>query len=153
MNCVASGSPLTSADETSMSSRSARGSSMAESGIECTWPTCGKTFKSKSDYNHHCKSHTRPFKCSTCTARHATKRQLDRHVNERHTQIERYYCTVRSCRRSMIDDGKPFPREDNCRKHMRNAHHMSEEQARICEMDEETKRIRRERKAGRRSGS
>lgn len=53
----------------------------------------------------------------------------------------------------MIDDGKPFPREDNCRKHMRNAHHMSEEQARICEMDEETKRIRRERKAGRRSGS
>jgi hypothetical protein len=29
---------------------------------------------------------------------------------------------------------------------MRNAHHMNEEQARICEMDEDTKSIRRERR-------
>jgi hypothetical protein len=43
-----------------------------------------------------------------------------------------------------------FPCEDNCRKHMRKVHRFSEEQVRICDMDEETKRVRRGRKMGRR---
>src|ERR1700737_3776545 len=98
--------------------------------------------------SHHCKAHTRPFKCSTCLSRHTTKRQVDRHVNDYHDQKERYFCTVFTCKRSMTGRSKPFSREDNCRKHMRRAHRFTDDQARTCYMDELTKNIRRKRKFG-----
>ena len=65
---------------------------------------------------------------------------------------EKYYCTLTTCKRSLERLGKPFPRDDGCRRHMRKAHGMTEEQVRDVGMDEETRRIRSERKLGRRAG-
>jgi len=124
-----------------------------ESGIICAWPLCKKVFTTMADYNHHCKTHTRPFQCSICLSRHATKRQVDRHINDCHDQRERYFCTAPACKRSMAVHGKPFTREDNCRMHMRRAHRFTDDQAKICQMDELTRNIRMERKLGMRAGS
>lgn len=99
------------------------------------------------------KSHTKPYQCPFCRARHAIKPHHERHVNERHHITERYYCRVLMCERSLAGGGKPFPRMDNCRRHMEHAHKFSKEQARRCDMDEETRRIRAGRKVGRRAGS
>jgi hypothetical protein len=104
--------------------------------------------------SHHCKNHTRPFQCPSCPSRHPTKRQLHRHINERHLQTEKYFCPDPVCKRSRLKGGRPFPREDNCRKHMRTtlAHHWTGVEEVACDMDEETKRIRMERKVGKRAG-
>lgn len=48
----------------------------------------------------------------------------------------------------MIGGGKHFPREDNCRKHMRK--HGFVDREKDCEMDDQTRRIRKERKVVRR---
>jgi hypothetical protein len=137
-------------------------------GIQCTWPSCNKVFPSVHTYkcaaypfvamcstnviSHHSKSHTKPFKCTHCPARRATKRHLDRHVNENHNNLEKYYCSVAECKRSLDNGGKPFPRIENCRRHMKMVHKFIADQARLCVMDEETMRIRRERKIARRVG-
>jgi hypothetical protein len=54
----------------------------------------------------------------------------------------------------MNEGGKPFPRMENCRRHMVMVHKFVAEQvdARMCVVDEETARIRRERKIGRPGG-
>jgi len=124
----------------------------SSSSIECTWPQCGKAFKTTSDYNHHCKNHTRPFQCPSCSSRHPTKRQLHRHINACHLQTEKYYCPIPTCKRSRLKGGRPFPREDNCRKHMRTtlAHRLTSVEEVACDMDQETKRIRMERKVAKR---
>jgi hypothetical protein len=153
-----------------------RGSSPADSpsalsladGIQCTWPSCSKVFPSIHVYkfvdpslslfrvanipSHHFKNHSRPFQCVFCPARHATKRQRDRHVNERHNNTEGYYCSMLACPRSLASGGKPFPRIENCRRHMVMVHKFSAEQARSCDMDEETRRVRAGRKIGRQVG-
>jgi hypothetical protein len=120
--------------------------------------------------SHHLKYHTRPFHCPHCPLQQATKRLLHRHINERHFNTEKYYCTVESCNRSMYGDlgngGRHFTREDNCRRHLRKIHGMAgmgEElgwemarqakdggQSGVVDMDELTRRIRVERKVGRR---
>lgn len=118
--------------------------------IQCTWAACGKSFVTRGEYNHHSRNHTRPFQCISCPARHATKRQLDRHINEKHDTTEKYYCTVSTCKRSLVRQGKPFRRDDGCRKHMRRVHSMTGEQVKECDMDERTRTIRLARKVGRR---
>jgi hypothetical protein len=120
------------------------------SKIHCAWPSCQKSFESRSDYNHHCRYHNLSFQCPSCPARQATKREFDRHVNSVHVHSEKYYCTVSTCNRSLDRSGKPFSREDGCRKHMRRKHRMTDDQVLTCGMDEETKRIRRQRKVARR---
>jgi hypothetical protein len=57
------------------------------------------------------------------------------------------------CERSLAGGRKPFPRIDNCRRHMEKTHKFSKEQARFCDMDEETRRIVAGRKIGSRVGS
>jgi hypothetical protein len=121
-------------------------------GIQCTWPSCNKAFPSIHVYNHHFKNHSRPFQCGFCPARHATKRQRDRHVNERHSNTEGYYCSVLGCPRSSASGGKPFPRIENCRRHMMMVHKFTADQAKACDMDEETRKIRAGRKVGRHVG-
>jgi hypothetical protein len=137
-------------------------------GIQCTWPSCNKAFPSihvykcvisHSDhcipltkFSHHFKNHSRPFRCRFCPARHATKRQRDRHVNERHSNTEGYYCSVLGCPRSLASGGKLFPRIENCKRHMMIVHKFTADQARACDMDEETRRIRAGRRVGRRVG-
>jgi len=113
--------------------------------IECTWPSCSKPFASITEYNHHFKNHSKPFLCELCPARHATKRHLDRHVNECHSNVEKYYCPIASCKRSRIG-GRSFPRAENCRRHVVRVH--NEEG---LDMDDETRRIREARKKGRRA--
>ncbi|PMD30457.1 hypothetical protein L207DRAFT_641711 [Hyaloscypha variabilis F] len=120
--------------------------------IHCTWLSCNKKFPSIHTYNQHSKTHTKPFQCPFCQARHDSKRHRDRHINERHRNTERYYCRVPTCGRSLAGGGEAFPRPENCRRHMRDVHRFSTEQAMICDMDEETRRIRAGRKVGRRKG-
>jgi len=109
--------------------------------------------------SHHFKSHTKPFQCPHCPTRQSTKRHIDRHVNERHVNQEKYYCSAIGCKRSLNGEygfgGKHFPREENCRKHIRskhwgieNAHGRSGEIGGLAqiEMDELTKKIRKERR-------
>jgi hypothetical protein len=47
--------------------------------------------------------------------------------------------------------GKPFSREDGCRKHMRRKHRMMDDHVVDCDMDEETKKVRRQKKEARRA--
>ncbi|KAH7371810.1 hypothetical protein BKA64DRAFT_267287 [Cadophora sp. MPI-SDFR-AT-0126] len=119
--------------------------------IECTWPSCPRSFVSRTVYNHHMKSHSKPFLCSLCTARHATKRHLDRHVNERHQMVEKYYCLVDHCKRSRKSGGSAFPRAENCKRHMIKVHKLNGSQIEDSDLDEETRRIRSVRKGGRKS--
>ncbi|KAH7333278.1 hypothetical protein BKA65DRAFT_42181 [Rhexocercosporidium sp. MPI-PUGE-AT-0058] len=117
--------------------------------IDCTWSSCNKSFPTRTKYNHHSKSHTRPFQCHLCPQRYATKRHLNRHINDVHEFSERYYCSVVGCSRSEDGGGKHFSRMDLCSGHMRNRHAdgggMME-----CVMNEQTRRVRRERKMGKR---
>lgn len=123
-----------------------------ETGITCAWLGCQKVFSTVSDYNHHCKSHTRPHQCSACCARFANKRHLNRYVNECHTHAEKYYCPVATCKRSKASGRMlPFLREDNCQKHMK-THRLRGLQLIWCDMDESTKNVRLKRKIERQAG-
>ncbi|KAE9376486.1 hypothetical protein N431DRAFT_479736 [Stipitochalara longipes BDJ] len=120
-----------------------------ETGITCAWHGCQKVFSTVSDYNHHCKSHTRPHQCSMCRARFANKGHLARHVNECHTHAEKYYCPIATCKRSQSSGRMlPFLREDNCQKHIKK-HRLRGLQAKECDMDNVTKDLRKGRKARR----
>ncbi|KAF8855208.1 hypothetical protein BDZ45DRAFT_746719 [Acephala macrosclerotiorum] len=120
-------------------------SSNAATTIECTWPSCSRSFTSMTDYNHHIKNHTKPFICLHCPARHATKRHLDRHVNERHHAAEQYFCPVVGCKRSRIG-GHPFPRPENCKRHLMSVHKLDGNAAGELDMNEETRQARESRK-------
>ncbi|PMD30454.1 hypothetical protein L207DRAFT_592578 [Hyaloscypha variabilis F] len=98
--------------------------------ILCTWPTCTKSFPSRTSYNHHFLNHSRPFQCPLCTARHATKRHLSRHLNV-HLNTNVYYCSVKGCERGLGGKGKGF-RNDNCRRHLVKVHGFTAEEARRC---------------------
>ncbi|EPE33010.1 hypothetical protein GLAREA_06022 [Glarea lozoyensis ATCC 20868] len=117
--------------------------------IGCTWPLCIKSFSSMADYNHHFKNHSKPFLCTICPARHATKRHLDRHVNERHSNVENYFCSVLTCKRSRAG-GQPFRRVENCRRHVVKVHQLCDASMDGLDMDEETRRVREGRKKGKR---
>ncbi|PVH88172.1 hypothetical protein DL98DRAFT_509655 [Cadophora sp. DSE1049] len=72
-----------------------------------------------------------------CTARHATKRHLHRHVNACHTHVESYYCPVSTCKRSIENKRKmPFHRQDNCLKHVRKSHRSMDPKLQVCVVDE-----------------
>jgi hypothetical protein len=58
---------------------------------------------------------------------------------------------VSTCSRSLNKKGKPFSREDGCRKHMRRKHRMMDDHVVDCDMDEETKKVRRQKKEARRA--
>jgi hypothetical protein len=60
---------------------------------------------------------------------------------------------VSSCKASPAQGGKGFAREDNRRRHMKTQHQMNGDEGRICGMDDETKKIRRARKLGKRRGN
>ncbi|KAH6720346.1 hypothetical protein BKA61DRAFT_233413 [Leptodontidium sp. MPI-SDFR-AT-0119] len=140
----------------------------AKSLIQCDWEKCGKAFRTKTDLNHHLRYHNKSLQCPYCHLKHATKRLLDRHINERHFSTEKYYYTVTGCSRSMNggnlgNRGRHFTREDNCKRHMRNIHQLSgtdeglsgemcklgitRSPGGVVSMDESTMLIRRNRKA------
>jgi len=135
----------------SSSSSSPLSTSSQSSTIHCSWPTCQKEFKNRSDYNHHCRYHNLPFQCPSCPLRQATKSELNRHINSVHFPTEKYYCRIATCNRSLNGNGKPFSRQDGCRKHMKTRHRMTNDQVGICRAVKETKRIRRHTKEARRA--
>lgn len=121
--------------------------------IQCNFGSCKKICSSKSDFNHHYKNHSRPFKCEACSSSWATSGHLNRHMNSCHKRTEKYYCTVSGCSRSNDPKGEPvlpFWRSDTCSKHMRKVHGLGKEEAKHCAMDEATAAIRQERRRGRR---
>ncbi|KAH9211798.1 hypothetical protein DL95DRAFT_185317 [Leptodontidium sp. 2 PMI_412] len=91
------------------------------------------------------------FACPLCPKRQATKREHDRDINSVHVCSEKYYCPVVSCSRSENGAAGHFSREDGCRRHMLNKHGDRDGKME-CVMDEQTRRIRRERKMMRRRG-
>jgi hypothetical protein len=112
--------------------------------IDCTWPTCYKTFNSRASYkyfplsstsphyhlvtdnfSHHTRYHTLPHRCLHCISGFATKKELDRHVNSRHDRTEKFYCLVATCKRS-LNGGSHFSREDNCKRHMKTKHNVTD---------------------------
>ncbi|KAK0111181.1 hypothetical protein ONS95_001557 [Cadophora gregata] len=119
--------------------------------IDCTWPMCKKSFPSQAAYNHHARYHTMSFQCPLCPKRQATKREYDRHINSVHVHREKYYCPVVGCSRSEAGTGKHFPREDGCSRHMLNKHGVKAGEME-CRMDEQTRRIRKERKVRKKRG-
>lgn len=46
----------------------------------------------------------------------------------------------------MSSGGKPFPREDNCRRHMRTVHEMVGSELKVVGLDERTKDVREQRR-------
>jgi hypothetical protein len=153
LHATSSPSSVTS---TSQSSPASSSSVMTAGSISCTWPGCERSFPLRADYNHHFLNHSRPFKCPQCSARHATKRHLDRHINihlRPDLRSEMYYCSVNGCGRSVGGVGQPFGRHDNFKRHLTGQHGFSDEEAQACveaQKSEETRR-RRERGMRRRS--
>ncbi|KAH7395841.1 hypothetical protein BKA64DRAFT_754804 [Cadophora sp. MPI-SDFR-AT-0126] len=96
------------------------------SSITCSWQGCDKVFSTKVDLNHHLRYHIKRFQCPHCSLKQATKRLLDRHINERHSLTEKYYCSFEGCPRSIGgasgNGARHFTREDNCKRHMRKIH-------------------------------
>ncbi|PVH84754.1 hypothetical protein DL98DRAFT_70112 [Cadophora sp. DSE1049] len=94
--------------------------------ITCSWQGCDKVFSTKVDLNHHLRYHIKLFQCPHCSLKQATKRLLDRHINERHFLTEKYYCSFEGCPRSKEggsgNGARYFTREDNCKRHMRQIH-------------------------------
>ncbi|KAH7381880.1 hypothetical protein BKA64DRAFT_215650 [Cadophora sp. MPI-SDFR-AT-0126] len=121
------------------------------STIVCTWPQCNKPFHTRAAYNHHARYHIMSFQCPLCPKRQATKREHDRHINSVHISREKYYCPVVGCSRAEPGGGGHFSREDGCIKHMFNKHGITGGEME-CKMDEQTKKIRRERKLRKRRG-
>lgn len=77
-------------------------------------------------------------------------------MNERHSLVEKYYCPVEACKRSRVC-GNPFPRAENCRRHMMRAHRGSgcdgkgmRGVAVDVDLDEVTRDMRQARKRSRR---
>jgi hypothetical protein len=48
-------------------------------------------------------------------------------VNSVHLRTKDYYCSVATCKKSRENGGDPFPRRDNCKRHMETVHGMLEE--------------------------
>jgi hypothetical protein len=97
-----------------------------------------------TEYNHHFKNHSKPFICPHCPARQATKRHLDRHINERHNGDELYFCPVEGCKRAR--GGRGFPRTENCKRHVRKVHKEGGEERIGVDIDEKTRKASRVRK-------
>lgn len=74
-----------------------------------------------SHCSHHTRYHDRPHACEKCGKSFGTKTHLERHINDKHEQRKKYFCTVHTCQYSK-QGGKSFPRKDNWRRHMQNKH-------------------------------
>jgi len=87
---------------------------------------CHRVFDQVHKLNHHRRYHERPHLCeyAGCERKFGTKTHLDRHVNDKHDKIKKFYCTQRECPYSR-QGGKSFPRKDNWRRHMVNKHQIT----------------------------
>ncbi|KAM3066964.1 hypothetical protein ACMFMF_010013 [Clarireedia jacksonii] len=87
----------------------------------CSHPGCTRSFHRLEHLRKHAKTHSRPWKCPETTCRYhtlgwPTERELDRHVNDKHTSSPSYYkCHYDSCQ-------YVSKRESNCKQHMEKAH-------------------------------
>jgi uncharacterized C2H2 Zn-finger protein len=87
----------------------------------CSVPNCTKEFKRSCDLTKHEKTHSRPWKCEEKSCKYheygwPTEKELDRHVNDKHTvNPHTYHCQYQPC---------PYKskRESNCKQHMEKSH-------------------------------
>jgi hypothetical protein len=87
----------------------------------CREPGCTKEFKRSCDLTKHEKTHSRPWKCSEKSCKYneygwPTEKELDRHVNDKHSASPVLYkCHYSPC---------PYKskRESNCKQHMEKSH-------------------------------
>ncbi|KAF8848100.1 hypothetical protein BDZ45DRAFT_297345 [Acephala macrosclerotiorum] len=90
----------------------------------CQWGTCSKPFDSLATLNKHLDTHIRPFSCSRCSHRTATRRDLARHVQSHGVVInnEAYYCPSSTCPYRQGGHKRPFGRQDNAKRHISKQH-------------------------------
>ena len=86
-----------------------------------TCEQCSKSFRDKSDLVHHYKTHTKPVKCSTCTAAFSKTLYLEKHLergcpsneqDDRFTVLENQRCQCNLC-------GKILKSVTNTLRHLR----------------------------------
>lgn len=87
--------------------------------LRCSDRSCDKIFNRKCDLAKHEKTHSRPYKCPETTCKYheqglPTEKELDRHINDKHSANPRYY-HCQYC---------PFKtkRDSNCKQHMEKKH-------------------------------
>jgi hypothetical protein len=78
-------------------------------------------YRADSPCSHHRRYHDRPWSCTHCDRSFGTVTHLNRHVNDKHKQTRKYYCTQPGCDYSR-QGTKSFPRKDNWKRHMRKKH-------------------------------
>ena len=82
-------------------------------GWKCTYPRCPRHYRRRCDVNKHCKTHTKPFACSTCGQKSSSKRDKERH--ELSHRSEHPKCPHPSC-------SNTTSRKDNMRDHIKRKH-------------------------------
>ncbi len=71
----------------------------------------------------HRRYHDRPWPCQRpgCERSFGTITHLKRHIEDKHSQTRKFYCTQPECKYSR-QGSKSFPRKDNWKRHMMNKH-------------------------------
>lgn len=86
---------------------------------------CSEVFTQAHLLNKHLKKHNPPFQCSSCGYSFRYRKDLTRHLNEKHPNevpnAQRFYCSVPGCKYS-IGRGDGFARKDNLSRHLRTQH-------------------------------
>ncbi|CZR59938.1 uncharacterized protein PAC_09833 [Phialocephala subalpina] len=72
--------------------------------------------------SRHRRYHDKPEACPHCPRDFGTTKDLNRHINDIHERTKVFYCLETTCKRSRVMRGKGFPRKDNWRRHMKDAH-------------------------------
>ncbi|KAK4112688.1 hypothetical protein N656DRAFT_71373 [Canariomyces notabilis] len=87
---------------------------------------CDNKFDELHKLNHHKRYHERPHKCPQpgCNHTFGTKTHLDRHFNDKHHKVRKFYCTERDCPYS-VQGGKSFSRKDIWRQHILDEHQVA----------------------------
>ncbi|XP_039439786.1 zinc finger protein 431-like isoform X1 [Culex pipiens pallens] len=62
--------------------------------VKCPEPTCSRTFLTSHHRAHHKEIHTDKYRCDICGARNASIQRLQIHIENKHTEVRKYDCTV-----------------------------------------------------------
>uniref|UniRef100_A0A1Q3F647 C2H2-type domain-containing protein n=1 Tax=Culex tarsalis TaxID=7177 RepID=A0A1Q3F647_CULTA len=62
--------------------------------VKCTHEGCPKTFLTTHQRAHHKEIHTDKYKCEICGQRNASIQRLQIHIENKHTEVRKYDCTL-----------------------------------------------------------
>jgi hypothetical protein len=119
---------LVDGDTSAENTPSPTGTTSSDEEFPCQY-NCGKFFTKKFLRNKHHKVHAPPHACDFCRMRFPVKRDMNRHIRDRHRKEAGivgtpYFCTATACKRHM---DQPFTRRVNMLRHVRKQHPRDEE--------------------------